>query len=546
MSRRYSWLLSTSMLALTLAPGSSLAQESTLEQRACEALRDIRGLTITSAGLREGGDGEFEYCYVKGIISPAIQFHAQLPLPEHWNGRFLKWGDGGKDGDLDFADGAVAQGYAVANSNTGHDRGAEPGASFGFNNRQAEIDFGYRAVHLTANAAKTIIGVYYGEAPAYSYFLGCSTGGRQGLMEAQRYPDDFDGILAGAPVNFYQAMHASGVWTRQRLFRNDFAGNLAFDSNGDGSFDSLTKLSMLHQAVLAKCDANDGITDGVIDDPLACDFDPAVDLADMMCPGDVNADDCFTRAQVQMIQDLYAGAYDNEGTFIYKGLSLGSEFSWAGSVVPHAGNSMSISGNNRSHMNYLFYETDPGVPVPDPTDLSYTPDKMRTPPEWAWWEFDIDDFTAGRADLMMSITDATDPDLRRFLVDNDGKLILYPGWGDQGPRPEATLDHYEDIVATTFSGDLQAARDRARLFMFPGMGHCGGGPGPNQWDRLPALVDWVENGHAPDFVVATHRTDGIVDNERRVCAYPERAFYTGPARRENDPTNWVESNFACR
>ncbi len=142
----------------------------------------------------------------------------------------------------------MAEGYAVANSNTGHDRGAEPGASFAFNNRQAEIDFGYRAVHLTVNAAKTLIEAYYGKAPEYSYFQGALTGGRQGLMEAQRYPYDFDGIGVACPVNFYQAMHANRTWILQRLFRNDFEGNLAFDSNGDGSMDSLTKLEMLEKA----------------------------------------------------------------------------------------------------------------------------------------------------------------------------------------------------------------------------------------------------------------------------------------------------------
>ncbi len=147
---------------------------------------------------------------------------------------------------------------------------------------------------------------------------------------------------------------------------------------------------------------------------------------------------------------------------------------------------------------------------------------------------------------MMSITDATDPELTRFLIDNNGKLILSHGWGDAGPHPEPTLDYYKDIVASTFNDDLHAARDRIRLFMFPGAGHCGGGPGPNRWDRLEKLVDWVENGNAPDFVVATHSTDGVVDNERRICAYPELAIYTGPVGGENDPANWVESNFTCQ
>ncbi|MFT6402900.1 MAG: feruloyl esterase, partial [Pseudohongiellaceae bacterium] len=177
-------------IALVL-PAIGLSQSATLISsvsiQACQALGELRNLTITSASIRDNDQGFEPYCYVRGIISPAIHFHAQLPLPENWNGRFLQWGDGGKDGDLDFANHRVAEGYAVTNSNTGHDSGVEPGASFGLNNRQAEIDFGYRAVHLTVMAGKTLVQAYYGSRPDYSYFEGCSQGGRQGLMEAQRY-----------------------------------------------------------------------------------------------------------------------------------------------------------------------------------------------------------------------------------------------------------------------------------------------------------------------------------------------------------------------
>ena len=287
-------LCTISVLILWGCGGLRGDQALSEEQMACEALMGTRNLTITSARLLAATETTPQYCYVKGIISPAIVYHVQLPLPQDWNGRFLKWGDGGKDGDLDFADHRVAQGYAVANSNTGHDNGSEPRASFGFNNRQAEIDFGYRAVHLTTNAAKTVIEAYYGADPEYSYFEGCSTGGNQGLTEAQRYPYDFDGIVAGDPVFHYQAVNVNHVWMLQRMFQNDFAGSLAYDTDGDGSFDSLRKLTMLEEAVLSKCDANDGIFDGVIDDPLSCDFDPEVNLADMMCPGDVNADDAMS------------------------------------------------------------------------------------------------------------------------------------------------------------------------------------------------------------------------------------------------------------
>ena len=403
-------------------------------------------------------------------------------------------------------------------------------------------------MHLTVNAAKTLIRTYYGEGPQYSYHEGCSTGGRQGLMEAQRYPRDFDGIVAGAPVHFYQEINTSHVWMLQRVFQNDFAGNLAFDTSGDGSFDSLRKLELLQEKVLGKCDANDGISDGVIDDPLSCDFNPEVDLADRMCAGDVNADNCITVVQLQTIKDLYSGAYDSNGVLILKGKALGSEFSWASDAIPHAGNSMRPAriGTSADHINYLFYETDPGVPVPDLTDLSLTPDKNRMPPEWAWWEFNIDDVTAGRGDFMASITNATDPDLARFLIKNGGKLILYHGWGDGASHPEPTLDYYRDVIRVTFGSDLNTARDNTRLFMAPGMGHCRGGPGPNTWDKLAPLVEWVENGNAPDFVVATHSTDGVVDNERPICAYPERAVYVGLSGGENDPANWVQGNFACQ
>ena len=514
------------------------------DRAACEALTRIRNLTITLAQLQEASDDAPSFCYVKGLISPAIAYHLQLPLPNNWNGRFLNWGDGGKDGDLDFADHRVAQGYAVANSNTGHDNGSEPGALFGFNNRQAEIDFGYRAVHLTVNAAKTAIAAYYGRQADYSYHEGCSTGGRQGLMEAQRFPNDFDGIVAGAPVNYYQETNASTVWMLQRVYADDLAGNLSYDADGDGKPESLAKLEMLAAAVFKQCDALDGIKDGVIDDPMQCDFDPREHLKDMMCSDDVNAEHCFTSRQVETIADIYSGPYDSKGAQVHKGKAFGSELEWG--LYPHSGNRMRPSTVSVDHINYLFYESDPGVMPADPYDLSYSPRKEGPLPEYAWWEFDIDDLTSGKADPMRSITNATDPDLSRFIFDNGGKLMLYHGWADGGPSPMVTADYYQEVVAATFDGDIDRAREHARLFMIPGMYHCGRGPGPAEWDRLAPMIEWVEEGRAPDYLVGRHRTDGAVDNERRICAAPERAVYTGPSGGENDPANWVESNFTCR
>jgi feruloyl esterase len=542
------------LLALPLAalagwapPPVSAQTASPAEQTACAALVDVANVTIVAAGVREGDDG-LTYCYARGIIPPAIGFHVQIPLREHWNGRFLMWGDGGKDGDLDFADHRVAEGYAVANTNMGHDAGAEPGSSFGFDNRQAEIDFGYRAVHLTVVAAKELVAEYYGAVPEYSYFEGCSTGGREGLMEAQRYPYDFDGIVAGAPAHLYQDLNASRTWLLQRMYLDGFAGSLSFDTDGDGRPDSARKLQLLADAVLDKCDGVDGIEDGVIDDPRACGFDPDADLRHMMCRGDVNGDECFTLLQLQHVKAFYAGAHDSAGGRVYPGHALGSEMQWLGLYVPHAGNRYSAGalGVTGDHINYLFYEQDPGVTLPSLADLTLVPDATRTPPEWAWWQFDIDDVTRGKGDVMKSITDANDPDLTRFLELNGGKLILYHGWSDALITPHGTVEYYEDMVDATFRGDVNAARERARLFMIPGMGHCSGGPGPNTWDKLPPLVEWVERGLAPDAVVAQHRTAGVVDNARPIFAYPDRARYSGPAGGQNDPANWVPANFSPR
>ncbi|MBT7227382.1 MAG: tannase/feruloyl esterase family alpha/beta hydrolase [Gammaproteobacteria bacterium] len=536
--------------AFLLSPTASLAQQATANQiQACESLRQLRNLTITEAGMRDNDQSDSAYCYVRGIISPAIHFHAQLPLPENFNGRFLQWGDGGKDGDLDFANHRVAEGYAVTNSNTGHDSGTEPGSAFGYNNRQAEIDFGYRAVHLTVMAGKTLVNNYYNRAPDYSYFEGCSTGGRQGLMEAQRYPNDFDGIVAGAPVNYYQAMNAAGTWNLQRMFKDNFAGNLAIDSNGDGQRDSVELVRILNDAVLQKCDANDGIRDGVLNNPLSCDFDPRVDLADHMCPSSGNGAVCFNDAQIQTIADFYSGPYDSNGTVIYPGRTKGSELDWIGLFVPSASNGMAPSmlrGPAGDHVNYLFYEEDPGVTIPNLNDPNYTPRRDGMNPEFHWLDFSVDDFTSGQAELMSSIMDATDPDLSSFLESRDGKLIIYHGMGDALSVATATVNYFNDMVDTTFAGSFSDANDSSRLFLAPGMGHCGGGPGPNNWDKLAPLVDWVENGVAPESLTATHSTDGSVDNERLLCTFPQQARYTGPTGGENDSDNWVAENFSCQ
>jgi feruloyl esterase len=522
-------------------------------EAACRDLMDIGALTITFAEFRSVNGSPDQYCQVRGMIAPGIRYHVDLPLPSRWNRRLIGFGDGSTDGVVfstsPFIQQRVQQGYAVVNSNSGHDDAVEPGASFGFNNRQAEIDYGYRAVHLTTLAAKWIARVYYGSPPAHSYFDGCSNGGRQALMEAQRFSDDYDGLLVGAPNLYSQAQHVNHVWLLQKTFAKDFADNLAFDSNGDGVPEDLTKLNILAAAVLEKCDSVDGIKDGVIEDPRSCQFRPAVDLARHACPGSVNGPSCFTRGQLRLIEDAYRGAYDSRGRQIIKGFALGSEPAWAFAFLPHAGNKLRpvfLSGSG-DYINYLFYEDDPGVLPPDLTRPARGSSKGAVQREYGWWEFNVDHVTAGRGAYMARILDASSPDLTAFASNKKRKLLMYHGWSDHLVQPEPSIDYYEEVVRRTFGGSVEAAREQFRLFMLPGMEHCGGGPGPGDWgDKLQTLVDWVEDGRAPDFLTVHHRSGGVIDNERKVCAYPQRSVYTGPTGQGSERTNWTAGNFACQ
>jgi feruloyl esterase len=398
-------------------------------------------------------------------------------------------------------------------------------------------------------AGKHLIQKYYEKEHDYSYFEGCSQGGRQGFMSAQRYPKDFDGISAGAPAFNYQGLNAAGTWNLQRVFRNNLVGNLAVDSNDDGSLDSLALVQVLHESVLQRCDANDGVLDRLVSDPLSCSFDPKNDLIEAMCPATPSGEPCFTQAQIETIADLYDGPKDSDGREVYPGKMLGSELSWPGYYLPWEGNKMGPSklmGVAGDHMNYLFYEKDPGVAVPDVRDINYKTKTTGANPEFHWIDWKIDDFFSGKGDLMKSITDANDPDLNPFLLNEDGKMIIYHGLTDTLIVASDTIDYYNDLIDVTFNGDSEAAKKSARLFLAPGMNHCGGGAGPNAWDKLSPLVNWVENGVAPESIVATHITNGEIDNERPLCAYPKQAKYIGSAGGAANPQNWRAENFQCQ
>ncbi len=512
----------------------------------CEAMIDTRNLTLYRAEWRPASESGPAYCHVQGQVGPGLTYYVQLPAPEAWNGRFLNWGDGGHDGDLDYAPHRIAEGYAVANSNMGHDNGSQPGATFAFNDRHAERVYGYGHIKMTADAAKTAISAFYGRPADYSYHEGCSTGGRQGLMAAQRWPQIFDGIVAGAPASFLQRLNVTHNWDMQVMLRDNYAGSLSYDTDDNGTLDSLTKADMLTEAVLAQCDANDGIVDRVVNNPETCDFVPERDLAHAMCVDDVNGDNCFTTTQLEAIQAIYSGPYDSAGTSIYKGKSYGSEMRWPLIVVPHEGNNHRPGqmGLASDYVNFLFYDNDPGVPTARPTDLSLEPDATREPPEFAWWQFDFDDFTRGLGDTMRAITDADDPNMSRYLKQEGGKLLIWHGWADTVIPAQPMVDFYGEVVDVTFDGDRAASDESVRLFMPPGVAHCAGGPGPDSWDRLAPIVEWVENGTPPDSLTVQKLDDGAVVNERLVCPYPEQAVYVGDGD-ANDPANWVADNFVC-
>lgn len=432
-----------------------------------------------------------------------------MPL-ETWNGKFAGVGNGGWAGTISYGSlGAqLRRGYATASTDTGHE--AEPGenaARFAFERPELLVDFAYRSQHETAQQAKLLVQVFYGKAPAHSYFIGCSSGGYQGLMEAQRFPADYDGIVAGMPAN---------NWTR--LMAGDLDGILAVLQDPDSHL-SVAALGLLHRGAIAACDADDGVVDGVLDDPRRCSFDPAVLTCD---DGNPKPGSCLTPAQVQAARRVYDGLKDpRTGAQLFPGLARGSEPFW-----PHRDrtNPFTIP---IAHYKWLVF----GDPAWDWTTFRFTDPA----------DYDAHVKAEGR---LAPVLNATSPDLRAFRQ-RGGKLLQYHGWNDQLIAPVNSIDYYESVVSFVEQGQdrTQALADVQRfyrLFMAPGMAHCGGGTGPNTFDMQTVLEDWVERGSAPDRVVATRSVNGVVDRLRPLCPYPQVAVYTGEGDTNDD------ANFTCR
>ncbi len=461
-------------------------------------ISDQAPLSILAAKLVPADDGSGEYCAVNGYIQPQIQFEVRLPT-KGWNGRYFQVGCGGFCGVISInncAD-ALAANFVVAAHNMGHVGQVVKDPVWGSDPALRE-DYGGRSTHLMSIAGKNIAEKYYGKRPARAYFRGCSTGGREGLQEAQRYPGDFDGIIAGDPAFPGRLGAIANNWDARYLLRED--GSEVFTAD---------KLVVLHAGVMKACDKLDGLTDGILMDPRACAFDPAK----LTCKS-VDQADCLTAEQVNAAKKLYGGPVNSQGVKLMPGATpYGSEPSWNG-----AGRRSLAEG----YLRYLAFPTNP------PADYNYRD-----------FNFDTDVAkTEEMARLYDPVAPHEAPDLRGFEK-SGGKLIVYHGWADAGVSPMALLDYYAQV--TSRQGGQEKVQDWFRVFMVPGMFHCRGGNAPNTFELLPALVRWVEQGQAPERVVATQSGSNGVIRTRPLFPYPAFAKYTGKGD-VNSETNWVSAS----
>ena len=430
------------------------------------------------------------HCRVQAVLKPSSDSHIEMEvwLPaENWNGKFQAVGNGGWAGIISYPAlaSALQEGYAAASNDTGHKGG---NALFAIGHPEKLTDFAYRAVHEMVVQSKSIVSSYYGRSARLSYWNGCSTGGRQGLMSAQKYPEDFDAILAGAPANYQTHLHAWDLSVAIPVLKDPGAAIPA------------SKLAMINRAALNACDARDGVTDGLINDPRTCSFD----VAKLQCKvGD--GEDCLTAPQVAAAKRAYSAAKTGSGELVFPGKDPGSETGW-GSFV----------GGQQA----------PGVSVGS-FQVAYQD------ANWDPKTFDLDKDLKSVDEKVGSIVNATSPDLRAFKA-RGGKLILYHGWNDTAISAGNTINYYQSVLSKM--GGKQD--DWIRLFMAPGMQHCGNGPGPNQVNWMAALERWRESGTAPDRLDAARVTNNRVDMTRPLCAYPQVAQYKGVGS-TNDAANFV-------
>jgi feruloyl esterase len=490
-------LLQMAVGAATLVTGTASASAATCDSLAALAFPDA---TVTMAQLVAAGAGSGpaqnlpEHCRVAATLRPSpdsdIKIEVWLPATG-WNGKLLAVGNGGWNGNIDG--GALAtglrRGYAVTATDTGHQGGGGPWMQ----RPEKVVDFGHRAVHEMTLKAKSVVSSFYGRVPQRSYFQGCSAGGRQGVMAAQRYPEDFDGIVAGAPAVDTTGRAAFAVWIAQQQHKSP------------ASYIPPDKYPAIHEAALNACDGLDGVTDRVIENPRACTFDPKV----IECKADDSAS-CLTSAQVETARAMYKPAVNpRTGAVIFPGLERGTELGWAtfGGRQPFALGSQMFQ--------FMVFNN----------------------PSWDYKSFDFDKDWALVAPIEKGQINILSPNLDRYAA-RGGKLIHYHGWADQQIPTGSSTRFYESMAS--HAGGAAKFDNYYRLFMVPGMGHCGGGAGPTTFDMLAALERWVEGGAPPASIPASRVVNGKAERTRLLCPYPQVATYAGRGNPDE------AASFACK
>jgi feruloyl esterase len=491
--------MTTRLLAVVLIAASLPVGAAT-----CDSLRNLSlsGATINSAqtvgagefappqGGPPGGGAAFKalpaFCRVSATLRPSAdsQIGIEVWLPASgWNGNLQSVGNGAWAGTISYPAlaTALAEGYAGASTDTGH---AGNNADFITGHPDKVIDFSYRAVHELTVAAKGIVAAFYGNQPKYSIWNGCSTGGRQAFSEAQRYPADYDGVIAGAPAFHVTRLQGQQVWVAAEAHRDEAA------------YIPPAKYPALHKAVLDACDALDGVKDGVLENPERCHFDPSV----LACKG-ADGPDCLTAPQVEFAKKMYAGPG------MFPGIEPGAELGWNMLAGPKP------MGLAVEVYKYLVFND----------------------PNWDFKTFDASKDIAKAEKTIRATMDSSDPNLKPFIA-HGSKLLIYHGWADPGVPPMGSVNYYKSVVETVG----KKATDSVRLFMVPGMGHCAGGDGTDKFNMVKVLQEWVSSNHPPERIEASHMTKGQVDKTRPLCAYPQVAVFTG-----SGSTNEA-ANFVCK
>jgi Tannase and feruloyl esterase len=519
------WILSSVLMVAAFGARPAAAQD-------CEKLAGLRLANTSITAAQSVAPGAFApptgsaapfkdlpgFCRVTGVIKPTpdsdIRFEVWMPSAG-WNGKFQGIGNGGFAGTISqpALATAVDRGYAAASTDTGH---TTTDASWALGHPEKIVDYGHRGIHEMTEKAKSIVSAFYGNGPRHSYFASCSNGGRQALMEAQRYPNDYDGLIAGAPANYFTHILTGFAWNLQATL-----------GDPDGYIPA-SKLKSIEAAALASCDARDGVGDGVIDDPTACHFDPSV----LLCKG-AESDACLTEKQVIALKKIYAGPRTLKGEQIIPGFEPGGE------TGPGGWQAWITGGGSNKGLQFFF-------------STQTFANMIYNDPSWDFKTFNLERDNKLSDDKLASILNATDPDLKAFRA-RGGKLILYHGWSDAALPPVNTINYFKKVQARMGQRD---ASSFMRLYMVPGMQHCGGGPGPDsfgstltraqsdpQHDMSLALERWVEKGIAPDQIIASKRVGSDPKSPairtRPLCPYPQVSRYKGSGSTDD------AANFVC-